>query len=183
MTAMSQPPDQQQHDRDWFLRLVNEAADGASNAPIWTASELEPMWAHQLEASVVKCIEELSLVEALHCQALCESAAPPIISLRDLFSREKPDLAVLTKVGRWMERALGDPEELLPRDIALSLFNITIVLARLRCDSKLIGGSDKELARRADWVATRPWIDRASAEAMRRATTELGGIDSQEASE
>ena len=169
----------EQNDSAWYLRLVKLAEDPGAQS-MWAADELAELWHHQLEANVPKCIEELSLVHALHCQTLCGSAVPPITSLRDLFARQAPDIQVLTMVARWMERALGDPEEQLPREVALSLFNVSIVLARVRCATKLISGSDTELARRAAWVASRPWMDAGTAEQMRHASRELGGIDSQE---
>jgi hypothetical protein len=167
------------NDRDRYLRLATLAAD-ASTAPMWQPTDVQPVWARQLDANVVKCLEELGPVHALHAQTLCESVSPHIESLRDLFSRSTPNLELLTLVGRWMERELGDPEELLPRDVSVALFNIAIVLARLRCNARLINGTDTELARRADWVASRVWIDPQSALLMRQATIELGGLASQD---
>lgn len=169
----------EQNDPAWYLRLVKLAEDPGAQS-MWAADELAQLWHHQLEANVPKCVEELSLVHALHCQTLCAGAVPPIKSLRDLFLRHAPDVQVLAMVAKWMERALGDPEELLPREVALSLFNVSIVLARVRCATKLINGSDTELARRADWVAARSWMDAGTAEQMRLASRELGGIDSLE---
>ena len=169
-----------EHDPGWYLRLI-DFAQQSDAATVWSPSEVQTVWSHQLDASVPTCIEELSPVEALHALTLCESASPAITSLRDLFSRADPEVQLLTMVARWMEQTLGDPDELLPRDVSVSLFNIAIVLARSRCATRLIQTTDLDLARRADWVASRPWIDANTAQNMRHATEQLGGIDSQEA--
>src|SRR5687768_17616259 len=86
-------------DPTWYLRLVDVAQDSGA-VPTWSQADLADVWKHQLDAGVAKCIEELGLVHALHCQTLCENASPPITSVRELFDHLAPDLKVLTMVGK-----------------------------------------------------------------------------------
>src|SRR4051812_43031645 len=95
----------------WYLRLVNLAQD-ASAESLWSPDELAEVWICQLNASVPKCVEELSVVHAMHCQTLCDQATPPIRSIRDLIASSSPDLQLLSMVARWIEQTLADTDEL-----------------------------------------------------------------------
>lgn len=165
-------------DPAWYLRLINLAQDSTAQ-PLWSPDELAEVWTCQLNASVAKCVEELSLVHAIHCQTLCAEATPPIANIRDLIASPSPDLQLLSMVARWIEQMLADTDELVPRDISLALFSLFVVLARVRSNTHLIGGSDAHLAKRAIWVAARPWIDPSTRQLMRDAATTLGGADSE----
>lgn len=166
-------------DPEWYLRLVDLAQDTTA-IPLWSPEELQEIWAHQLNSSVIRCIEELSPVHALQCQSVCNAVTPRIQTMRDLITRADAPEQLLTMVAKWMQRALGDTDELLPRDISLALFNVAIVLARTRCNVNLINSSDGEIARRAAAVAQRAWLDDATRELMDVAATELGGVDSED---
>ncbi len=163
---------------DLFLRLVSLADSEA--VPLWSGDEIADVWRHQLRALLVRCIQELGPVHAIRCETLCAELDPPVRTLQELIRHPKPNVELLSLVARWVERALGEVDEVLPRDVALCIFNLLIVLARTRCSTKLIAGQDIELARRAEWVAARPWLDAPTRAVMQRAIAELGGTDSQE---
>ncbi|CAN5524955.1 hypothetical protein BH09PLA1_BH09PLA1_23170 [soil metagenome] len=162
------------HDPGWYLRLVNLAEDSTA-APLWSPEELREIWTHQLDASITRCIEELSLVDALQCQSICAAAEPPITAIRDLFARPDPPLELLRMLAKWMQRTLGDTEEVLPREISVAMYNLAIVLARSRCGAQLINSSDADLARRAAAVAERAWLDDDTRSLMHSAAAQLGG--------
>src|SRR5450432_852774 len=114
-----------------YIRLVNLIQ--SESASFWDQEELGEVWAHQLDSVLVKSIEELGVVHALRCETLGGPCILPIRTLKDLIHHPRPAVELFMQVGRWMEQMLGNVDELLPRDIALCLFNLAVVLARVRC--------------------------------------------------
>jgi len=163
---MSEPEDSER-----YLRLVNLASSDA--IPTWTAQELADVWQHQLASPLVSCVQEVSPVHALRCEALCASANPQITTIEQLLHHPSPHTELFIHLARWLEQSINSKHELLPRELAAALLDIALILSRVRTGTCIVSIADKDLSDRARVVTTSAWLDDRTRQAMIKAADEL----------
>jgi hypothetical protein len=174
MTGCGVPAMSNEDSTDRYLELVKLALDEPARGFPWREDELRGVWQSQLAAPLSTCVQELGAIEAMRCETLCAEQSPAVSAVRDLLHHEHPNAELLRLLASWTQRLLHDPGELLPREVALGLFNAAVVVARVGCGVRLVALDDEAFAQRAEWVASRPWLDDATRTMIGRAIAALG---------
>lgn len=150
-------PDEDATER--YLELVKLALNEPARGFPWREDELNAVWESQLAAPLSTCAQDLGPIEAMRCETLRAQQRPRVVSVRDLLHQERPNAELLRLLASWTERLLHDPGDLLPREVALGLFNAIVVVARARCGVNLVALDDEGFKQRCEWVVSRPWLD------------------------
>jgi len=154
-------------------RLLRLAEPGAAVERIWSKHELGEILAHQLAAPICVDLQQLDNLRALQAAQLADAANPPIRSFADLFAHENPPLELLRLVKAFAQAQLHAPEPLLPKPIALTLYDGAILAALVRCGERITDLPDRNLAEGTAWLVGEPWMDRTLGRFLRDAAGTL----------
>jgi hypothetical protein len=130
-------------------------ADGADR---WRAEEMGAILRHQL--SVPLELDLAGTASADSAQIAIEGAQTSWpATFGDLLHHARPPLEMLQRVKRFAKACKVKADGPLPTEVATVLYFASIVVALLRCDTRISELDDKAIRTGTDWVLAQTWLD------------------------
>jgi hypothetical protein len=148
-----------------------------STGDAWTERDLPAMLRHQLAAPLQLDLSSLELRPsemATRDHTLKEAAGSGIRTFQDLLEHPRPPLAPLNWAKNFFKQQAGPS---LPRrpeqEVAYVLYLLSILVARIRLQTRISKLSNADLLKGIDWAADRKWLDMKTREMCRLAQKAL----------
>jgi len=125
----------------------------------WREQDLGAVMRHQLASPVQFDLQALGGPTAGRLQTLCAADGLLVRSFNDLLFHPHPPVELLEMTKRFAKASHGHPDAIVPKDVALLLYYSSILVALTRCDKRITGLTDHELAEGVRWALGRSWID------------------------
>jgi hypothetical protein len=136
---------------------------------IWPAEELGAILRHQLATSIQLDLEGLGGTLKTRLIALSPAQQPGKLTFGELFQLAHPSLDLLQLVKQFAKSSRVRGETGLPAEIATVIYLASIVVALLRCNTRISEQSDEALAYGVQWVIDQPWVDETMRQLFRSA--------------
>lgn len=126
---------------------------------IWKAEELTAVFRHQLGAPVEFDLAARGSADARRIIQLTTASKLLIRSFEDLLKHEHPPLDLLIMTKDFAKASSVSKNPTLPKDIARVLYLAAIAAALVRCQRRISGLSDPELAHGLNWARQQVWVE------------------------
>ena len=134
----------------------------------WSASDLEAILEHQLDADVRFDLERSDEAVGIALPGMLQSAKPPIQSFRDLFEHPQPPIELLDLTRRFAKACRSRGGSPLPAGIATILYLASIATAMIKRRHRLTALTDEALFNAFDWAFEQSWLDESTRRLLRQ---------------
>ena len=141
----------------------------------WQPPELADLLQHQWDAPLEADLGELPPGRARLLKRLCEAEHLLLKSYGELFSHPLPPIEVLEMIKDYAKRHLARPNLELPEEMAMVLYVLSVVVARLRCGKRITSQSDEAVRKNIETMLSEPWITDSVAMLLREGLAVFGG--------
>jgi len=140
-------------------RLADLLEEGDCAERLWQPQELATILRHQLSAPVQFDLGGLEKGLARKLAALSEAEGLLVRSFADLLFHPNPPVELLELTKRFAKACRAHPQGPLPHEIATLLYYASIVVAMLRCGTRITSLGDDSLRRGVGWLLEQPWLE------------------------
>jgi hypothetical protein len=135
----------------------------------WPQHELGSILRHQLATPVQLDLEGRN--SSLHAgpHALPHGQHLGKLTFGELLHHPEPPVELLRQIKHFAKASRKSGESALPAEIATVIYLMAIVVARLRCHTRISEQSDESLAHGIHWVQSQPWVDERTHQLFREA--------------
>lgn len=137
----------------------------------WHPEELGALLEHQWNAPLEADLGQLAPERALLLKRLCEADHLLLKSYGELFAHPMPPIEILEMIKDYAKRQLARPNLELPEEMAMVLYVLSVVVARLRCGQRITSQPDETVRSNIQSVLTQPWVTEPVARLLREGLT------------
>ncbi len=123
---------------------------------VWGEEDLAAILRHQLSAPLGFDLKRMGADSRKTVAHFTRSSTQRLKTFADLFGHPDPPVDLLSLAKEFGKTADGGT---VPRDVGLVLYYAAVLVARLRCDSRISDLSDSDLLTGVEWVLRRTWLD------------------------
>lgn len=140
-------------------KLSNLMLPEGGELPGWSTEDLAAMLRHQLQASLESDLVRTNTISPQDYAAIVSEAAQSPRTFGELFSHPTPPLNLLKLVKDFAKLCRTDPDHPLPTEITMVLYHISVLLAQVRCATRISSLSNHKLRQGCEWVTAQAWVD------------------------
>jgi hypothetical protein len=157
---------------DWLAEMMDA---GDTDRVLWQEEEYGAILECQLSAPLDFDLSYLGEQTRERVRTLCSGQRPPITSFHDLLHHACPPVELL-RLAKEFARAAQSRSDLLPpahgvpllpSDVALLLYTLSIVVAMTKCGCRITKLDDQALRHSFAWALNLSWVDEPTRELLR----------------
>ncbi len=128
---------------------------------LWRDDELQSICRHQLAAPIEFDLDSLPLRPAQGKQVAMTCAAQNLLirSFADLLHHPHPPVELLEMIRQYAKACRADPEGALPPEVASVLYYAAILVAQMRCQTRIGSLGDDALKAGTRKLLSYAWLD------------------------
>lgn len=135
----------------------------------WSASDLEAILEHQLDADVQFDLERFDEAVGVDLPGMLHSAVEPAIrSFRDLFEHPQPPIELLDLIRRFAKACRSRGDSPIPAEIATILYLASIATAVIKRGHRLASLTSDALSNGFAWAFEQGWLDETTRRLLRQ---------------
>lgn len=145
----------------------------------WHPEELGALLEHQWNAPLEADLGELAPEQVGLLRRLCEAEHLLLKSYGELFAHPMPPIEMLEMIKDYAKRNLARPNLELPQEMAMVLYVLSVVVAKLRCGKRITSQGDEMVRQNIEILLSQAWITESVAKLLREGLAAFGGsVDS-----
>jgi hypothetical protein len=142
---------------------------------VWHPEELNAILDHQWRAPLKVDLGGQSEEQAERLKLLCGADNLLLKSYGEIFCHRMPPIELLVMIKEFAKRNLAHADAALPREIALTLYVLSIVVAKTRCGRRIGARPNHVMRANIESVLQQPWLTQPVIELLREGLAAFGG--------